>query len=167
MCTKSGIKLAPRTQLTEDRYEGFELVSRFFAYLDNYENDFEGYGGNVTEFIDKYVENQNIRCEKDSSIIDECKKNFETMLDYAQKMLGDRGFKKSVTSKSTPRARFEALSIGIALALKENPSLEIADISGWIDGEEFAKWTRSDAANNKTKLVGRINYVKSKLLAGE
>lgn len=160
-------KLAPRTQLTEDRYEGFELVSRFFAYLDNYENDFEGYGGNVTEFIDKYVENQNIRCEKDSSIIDECKKNFETMLDYAQKMLGDRGFKKSVTSKSTPRARFEALSIGIALALKENPSLEIADISGWIDGEEFAKWTRSDAANNKTKLVGRINYVKSKLLVGE
>lgn len=142
-------------------------MSRFFAYLDNYENDFEGYGGNVTEFIDKYVENQNIRCEKDSSIIDECKKNFETMLDYAQKMLGDRGFKKSVTSKSTPRARFEALSIGIALALKENPSLEIADISGWIDGEEFAKWTRSDAANNKTKLVGRINYVKSKLLAGE
>lgn len=168
-CVKNPVfnALAPRTQLTEDRYEGFELVSRFFAYLDNYENDYEGYVGNVTEFIDKYVENQNILCESDSAIIDECKTKFEDMLDYAQKLLGARGFRKSMTSKSTPRARFEALAIGIALALKENPDLEVVDISEWIDDEEFAKWTRSDAANNKTKLLGRINYVKAKLLAGE
>lgn len=159
--------LAPRTQLTEDRYEGFELVSRFFAYLDNYENDFEGYVGNVTEFIDRYVDIQNTRCQTETSIIDECKKRFEDMLEYAQKILGERGFRKTNTSKSTPRARFEALSIGIALALKENPDLEVVDVAGWIDGDEFAKWTRSDAANNKTKLVGRINFVKSKLLAGE
>ena len=33
--------------------------------------------------------------------------------------------------------------------------------------EEFAKCTRSDAANNKNKLVGRINFVKNKLISGE
>ena len=60
------------------------------------------------------------------------------MLDYAEKILGERGFRKTLTSKSTPRARFEALSIGIALALEENPELPVRDISSWIDGEEFA-----------------------------
>ena len=37
-CVKNPLfnELAPRTKITEDRYEGFELVSRFFAYYDNY-----------------------------------------------------------------------------------------------------------------------------------
>lgn len=53
------------------------------------------------------------------------------------------------------------------MALKENPALPVRDISEWITGEEFAKCTRSDAANNKSKLVGRIDFVKNKLLAGD
>ena len=44
-CVKNPLfnELAPRTKITEDRYEGFELVSRFFAYYDNYDADFENY----------------------------------------------------------------------------------------------------------------------------
>ena len=160
-------ELAPRTKVTEDRYEGFEMVSRFFAYSDNYENDFEEYTGNVTQYIDNYVEKQNELCENESQIIEDCRNRFNAMLDYAEKIFGKRGFRKTLTSKSTPRARFEALSVGIALALKTNPELPVRDISGWIDGDEFAKCTRSDAANNKNKLVGRIDFVKNKLLAGE
>lgn len=160
-------ELAPRTKITEDRYEGFELVSRFFAYLDNYENNFQGYTGNVTQYIDNYVKKQNQLAEKNEEIISSCRKRFLSMLDYAEKILGKRGFRKTLASKSTPRARFEALSIGIALALKEDPSLPKREISSWIDGEEFAKCTRSDAANNKSKLFGRIDFVKNKLLLGE
>lgn len=156
-----------RKENWEDRYEGFELVSRFFAYYDNYECDFENYTGNVTTYIDDYVEEQNKKAKKDDNIILKCRENFEKMLSYAEKILGKRGFRKSLTSKSTPRARFEALSIGIAVALKENPDLPVRDVADWIDGEEFAKCTRSDAANNKNKLVGRINFVKNKLISGE
>lgn len=159
--------LAPRTKITEDRYEGFEMVSRFFAYLDNYENDFQGYTGNVTQYIDNYVKMQNQLTETNDKMIVSCRERFVGMLDYAEKILGKRGFRKTLTSKSTPRARFEALSIGIALALRENPELPVRDVSSWIDGDEFAKWTRSDAANNKNKLVGRIDFVKNKLLLGE
>lgn len=159
--------LAPRTKITEDRYEGFEMVSRFFAYLDNYENDFPGYTGNVTQYIDNYVKMQNQRTETNDKIIVDCRERFVGMLDYAEKILGKRGFRKTLTSKSTPRARFEALSIGITLALRENPELPVRDVSPWIDDNEFAKWTRSDAANNKNKLVGRIDFVKNKLLLGE
>ena len=168
-CVKNPLfnELAPRTKITEDRYEGFELVSRFFAYYDNYESDFENYTGNVTTYIDDYVEEQNKKAKKDDNIILKCRENFEKMLSYAEKILGKRGFRKSLTSKSTPRARFEALSIGIAVALKENPDLPVRDVADWIDSEEFAKCTRSDAANNKNKLVGRINFVKNKLISGE
>ena len=73
---------------------------------------------------------------------------------------------KTPKAKSTPRARFEALAIGINAALKENPHLPIIDVSSWIDGEEFHNITSSDAANNRSKLIGRINFVKQKLLEG-
>ena len=165
-CTKNKKfnALAPRTKLTEDRFEGFELVSRFFAYSDNYFNGFSSYTGNVTEYIDKYVENQNIACVKDKTIINKYRDRFNRMLDYAEKILGPRGFRKSLSSKSTPRARFEALSIGIETAFAKKPDLQYKDISNWIDSEEFSKCTSSDAANNKSKLIGRIDFVKNKLL---
>lgn len=160
-------KLAPRTKKTEARYEGFELVSRFFAYSDNLNNGLKGYTGSVYDYIDKYIESQNNLCKTDSSIIIKCREDFESMLDYAEKVLGQQGFRKSLTSKSTPRARFEALSIGILMALKENPDLPVRDITEWIESDEFAKHTKSDAANNKSRLIGRITYVKNKLLQGE
>lgn len=159
--------LAPRTKLTEDRYEGFELVSRFFAYSDNYDNNFNKYNGNVAGYIDKYVDEQNKKCIRDNTIIPAYKKQFSAMLNYAEKILGERGFRKTTTSKSTPRARFEALAIGINLALKINPKLKDVDISDWIDGDEFAQCTRSDAANNKSKLKGRIDFVKNRLLGAQ
>lgn len=159
-------KLAPRTQLTENRYEGFELVSRFFAYSANYSDDYKDYNGNVTKYIDDYIEEQNKLCEMDEKILDDYKQKFVNMLDYAERILGNRGFRKTTSSKSTPRARFEALAVGISLALQEKPTLPAKDVS-WIDEDEFLKRTKSDAANNKSKLVGRIQYVKEKLLAGE
>ena len=141
--------------------------SGFFAYSDSYLNNFKNYDGNVSKFVDKYVAKQNELCEKNGKIILACKKKFEKMLDYADKILGPRGFRKTEKSQSTPRARFEALSIGIILALEENPKLPVRDVSGWIDSNEFTDCTRSDAANNKGKLRERIEFVKNKLLQGE
>lgn len=155
-------KLAPRSEQTEKHYEGIELVSRFFAYTDNYDDDFPEYSGNVAQYIDKYIEKKNEEWEKESTE-EEYQIRFENMLNYAEKFLGNRGFRKKEKSKSTPRARFEALSVGISLALKQIPDLGVSD-SSWIDEEDFSTTTRSDAANNKTKLVRRIKFVKDKLL---
>lgn len=157
-------EMAPRTAYTEKRYEGFELVSRFFAYTDSYSNDFSNYDGRVAQYIDEYVNKMNEMCNNDEKIIAKYQQRFNKMLDYAEKALGKRGFRKSETSKSTPRARFEALSIGIAIALKENPNLPIRNISAWIDSEEFLNCVKSDAANNKSKLKYRIDFVKNQLL---
>jgi hypothetical protein len=158
-------QLAPRSEKSENRYEGLELASRFFAYSHGYP-DFPKYRGNVMGYIDAYVIAQNKAVESNPKILIECKKDFDSMLDYAHHALGDRGFRKTPNSKSTPRARFEALAIGIIAALKENSSLPVRDVSGWIDSEEFYNVTSSDAANNRNKLIGRINFVKQKLLEG-
>lgn len=164
MCTKDENfnELAPRSKQTEKRYEGIELVSRFFAYLDNYDENFPGYTGNVALYIDKYIEQMNEKW-KISNQSTQYKTIFESMLSYVKKCIGSRGFRKKEKSKSTPRARFEAISIGIALALRQNPQLSSSDCS-WIDDAEFLAITRSDAANNKSKLKKRIEYVKNKVL---
>lgn len=159
--------LAPRTEQTEKRYEGFELVSRFFAYYENYSSNYNNYDGKVANYIDDYIEIQNKAAENDNNIIQNKKTIFDNMLDYAEKILGNRGFRKSETSKSTPRARFEALSVGIALALNENPDLKPKNVSDWIDSEEFGVHIKSDAANNKRRLIDRINFVKDNLLKDE
>lgn len=165
-CTKNELfnRLAPRPKSTEDRYEGFELVARFFAYSDNYETDFTDYDGRVANYIDNYVKGMNESFEHHPELRTVYQKRFESMLTYAEKILGERGFRKSLTAKSTPRARFEALSIGISLALTERPDIP-TDISvDWLDSEEFLKITKSDAANNKSNLRRRICFVKDKLL---
>lgn len=166
-CTKNELfnQLAPRTADVEARYEGFELAARFFAYFDGYHDNFKGYGGNVARYIDSYVDQQNTVCEKAPERIDACKKRFEDMLEYANKLLGPRGFRKTEKSRSTPHARYEALAVGIALALEKNPKLSVAD-TDWIDSDEFKKVTRSDAANNKSHLKARIDFVKNRLLKG-
>lgn len=159
---KKFIKLAPRSVKIEKRYEGIELVSRFFAYLDNYENDFPKYTGNVARYIDDYVETMNEKWKKDNQY-EQYNTTFESMLQFVEEYIGDRGFRKKDKSKSTPRARFEAISIGVALALRQSTNICSSD-SSWIDDADFLAVTRSDAANNKSKLKKRIDFVKDKLL---
>lgn len=163
-CTENATfnTLAPRSEQTEKRFEGFELVSRFFAYCDSYYNDYSDYTGEVAKYIDRYISKKNEEWSVKSEE-EEYKKTFEDMLNFAVLCLGERGFRKKAGSSTTPRARFEALSVGIALALKAKPNLTVSDM-GWLDSDEFITITRSDAANNKTKLKRRISYVKEHLL---
>ena len=61
------------------------------------------------------------------------------------------------------RVRFEAISVGVALALKERPDLHIDNVD-WLNSEEFKELTTSDASNNEGKLAARVEYVRDKLL---
>lgn len=166
-CSENSLfnKLAPRTADTEKRYEGIELVSRYFAYYDNWDDQYKKYDGRVQQYIDNYVKNMNKRFLKNPDLEDNYNAVFESMLKFIENNL-ELGFKKTPTSKSTPRTRFEALSVGTALALKEKPDMKSANYS-WIDTPEFLTYTKSDAANNKSKLIRRITYVKDMILKSE
>ncbi len=155
--------LVPRSKQAELRFEGFELVSRFFAYYDSFQSDFIGYDGQVAKYIDKYIEDKNKQWKTNDSEILTYKQRFDNMLNFAQQLLGKRGFRKTLNAKSTPRARFEAISVGIALALATGNHLN-PENNKWIDSDEFTEITSSDAANNKSRLMKRITYVRDALL---
>jgi len=157
-CSKNELfkKLCPISEKRTLRAEPQELILRFFAYSENKEN----YNNKVAVFIDEYI-----KYKKDNFTDDikkEMKNSFIRMLEFVNKNF-ENGFAKSKNAKSTPRVRFEAISVGVNLALLENPTLDIINID-WLDSPEFKKHTTSDSANNKNKLNGRIDYVKNKIL---
>ena len=147
------LKLCPLSETLKKRYEGQELVLRFFAYLNNYKK----FDHRVDQFVDDYV-NSN----KDTFNRDEYLKEFKGMLDFVDKNF-PYGFAKSKNAKSTPRVRFEAIAVGVALALRENEKLIVNNVD-WIESDEFRVHTTSHASNSPNRVTGRIEYVRDMLL---
>lgn len=149
------LKLVPQSQTNIARKENFELLFRFFAYSDRLSeySDSE----KVEDFVNRYAADNQNDFDKDRLT-----REFYNMLEFADKNF-PIGFKKAARSNSVPKARFEALSVGINLALKEIPNLNVNNID-WIDTDDFKEATTSDAANNKSNLLKRINFVKNKLM---
>lgn len=147
------LKLCPISDLMKKRYEGQELVVRFFAYLNNYQN----FEHSVVDFIDDYVENV-----KDSFNEDMMKIEFQKMLEFVEKYF-PYGFAKTKNAKSTPRVRFEAISIGVGLALRTNPNLKVNNVD-WINSDKFKYHTTTHSSNTLSRVTGRIEYVKNILL---
>lgn len=157
-CTQNKLfeSICPVTKTNKKRREDLELVLRFFAYLNNYEN----FVHSVRDFLDEYVESQNNTFNEKSF-----ENEFKNMLNFVDRYF-DFGFRKSKNAKSTPRVRFEAIAVGVGLALRENPDLKPNSMD-WLDSEEFKIHTTSHASNSKTRLAGRVEYVKDALLAGD
>lgn len=154
---KSEILLSTVCPVSDDkdkRGEYEELILRFFAYSDRYlevKHD-------VSMFLDSYLEDMN----ESSFVAEEYKQRFLDMLNFVNSYF-PFGFRKEASDKSTPRVRFEAISVGVCLALKEKPDLVPNDVN-WIQSDRFAKLTTSDASNNKNRLKNRIEFVRNSLL---
>lgn len=149
------VSLCPMNEGRVKRHERFEFVLRFFAYLNNYEN----FGHTVNEFLDAYLTNNLDNFDEASFDID-----FRRMIAFVKENF-PYGFAKTEKAKATPRVRFEAISVGVALALRVNPDLKINNID-WINSDEFKEYTTSDASNNEGKLKLRVEYVRDQLLKG-
>ncbi len=147
------IALCPISKSKAVRQERFELVLRFFAYLYNYQS----FEHEVNSFLDSFLA-ENLETFDETQY----QADFENMLGFVRDNF-PFGFAKSRNATTTPRVRFEAISVGVALALKECPGLHIENID-WINSEEFKYHTTSDASNNEGKLVARVEYVRDKLL---
>ena len=154
-CTQNHkfIKLCPLTQERENRRERFELVLRFFAYVNSYLE----FNHLVKDFLDVFlIKNM------ESFNEEQYNSEFERMLDFVEENF-PFGFAKSISDKRTPRVRFEAISVGVALALREKSDLKIKDVN-FIYSDDFKSVTTTDASNNATKLKKRIEFVRDHLL---
>ncbi|MCU0351176.1 MAG: DUF262 domain-containing protein [Flavobacterium sp.] len=138
------------------RGEKEELITRFFAFSNNYKNFLHSVKG----FLDEYVIETDKVFNADKK--KEMRQELIRTLEFVERTFPN-GFKKSENSKSIPRVRFEAIAVGSNLALREMPSLTVGNVN-WINSREFKEQTTSDAANNKSKVIGRIEFVKECLL---
>lgn len=138
------------------RGEKEELVSRFFALSNNYKE----FVHSVKGFMDEYIIDSNKSFSTDIQSLFETEL-FNTLL-FVQANFPN-GFKKSNVAKSIPRVRFEAIAVGTNLALREKSNLAVDNVK-WLESQEFKKFTTSDGANSKSKVVGRIEFVRDCLL---
>jgi Protein of unknown function DUF262 len=157
-------RLAPISTQNAKEREREELATRFFAYVDAFGNEFEGYRDRPSDYMFDFVRRKNE--ELSSAKVDAAalRKSFQSMLEFVEKSF-PTGFRKTAKASTTPRARFEAIAVGSSLALATKPSLSSgAETSSWLNEAEFQKILRSDGANNRKTLKGRIAFVRDKLL---
>ena len=147
-------RLCPVTVAKRKSGESEELVLRFFAYSDHYLE----FKHEVKKFLDHYMKTKNQDFDRE-----EMTQRFIDMLNFVEKYF-PTGFKKTPKATTTPRVRFEAIAVGIYLALKEQPDLVPKEVSTWLDSEKFKELTTSDASNSAKKLQGRIEFVRDALL---
>lgn len=151
-------KLAPLSDKKKSNGDHLELVTRFFAYL----NDLSSYDGKVLQFLEGFLAKS---VDRDETSVAGDLSEFSKTMNFIDTHFA-MGFRRTPTSKTTPRARFEAIAVGVALALREIPDLTkpATPVSEWLFSEEFQLVISADSANNKSQLLSRIDYVKNKVL---
>lgn len=153
-------ELCPIRESKLNREEDLELILRYFAYTES----FDEYNWNVRLFLNNYLEKKDWEIEKDKNILENMKENFFEMLDFVKNNF-DNWFKKRKSDKViNSRVYFEAISVWVWLALKESKKLNIQIIKKLLKNKTFAEIISSDWANAKSKFQARINSVKNALL---
>lgn len=151
-------QLVPLSEAKRKHKDDQELVLRFLSYSNNYE-DFDG---RVRVFHNQFIEDNKDLAQSER---ERMRSEFMKMLTFVNHNF-DYGFRKSENAKSVPRVRYEAISSGVILAIRENPSLtNRRDINtDWVLSDEFNEKVTADGANSKPKLKERIEYVRDKIL---
>lgn len=154
-------RLAPVPRKAEQEREREELVTRFFAYGDG----LEGYKDEVSVFLYNYVKKMNGVVQEQPELIETYRERFLRTMEWVARVF-PFGFRRGPLGTATPRARFEAIAIGSYLALQQRPELmeTLVDVSEWLGSQDFRRVTGSDGANAIGRLMGRINYVRDRLL---
>ncbi|EIK98303.1 hypothetical protein PMM47T1_03529 [Pseudomonas sp. M47T1] len=149
--------LAPLSDKKKSNGDHLELVTRFFGYL----NDLESYNGKVLQFLEAFLAKS---VDRGADFIAGDLAVFNNTMNFINAHF-PTGFRRTPTSKTTPRARFEAIAVGVALALRDNPGLvePATPVNEWMYQDEFQSVISADSANNKSQLLARIEFVRAKV----
>lgn len=131
-----------------------ELILRFFAYSEL------GEDGKLKgkKFLDHFVKLKN----QSPININVYETQFNNMLEFVNKYFPN-GFKKERDDILVPRVRFEAIAVGVNLALKKTHSLVPLNMN-WLNEPRFKQETTSDGSINSNRPSSRILYVRDMLL---
>ena len=156
------VKNSPLAKTVDNRQELEELILRFFALIEAYPN-FSTHKRGIGSMLDDYM-------DKTNEIFDEILR--VKLIDSYQKMLNfvDSSFKHGFSKRRdqpVSRVYFEALSVGVHLALKERPDLKVekVDTGIWLADSYFRNLIAGKyKTHTPEKMRQRIDYVKKKLL---
>lgn len=155
-CSKDATfrKVCPISAGKEARGEYEELVLRFFAFSESYLT----FKHDVAPFLDDFVKKHKKGFDEER-----LRDNFYKVMSFAETHLAPSYFARAGRENATPRVRFEALSVGIFLALEQNAHLNPTSFN-WLESNEFKQLTTSDASNNPGRLKARVEFVRDCLL---
>ncbi len=145
--------VCPLSPSRVSRRDHEEMVLRFFAYSGRYLK----FDHDVARFLNNYLRDKNTESDTEPR-----RKEFHRMIAFVKQWF-PAGFTKSASSRTTPRVRFEAISVGVHLALCEQPELRPSSME-WLDFKEFKLQTTTHASNSGPRLKGRVEYVRDMLL---
>ncbi|HZG45539.1 MAG TPA: DUF262 domain-containing protein [Allosphingosinicella sp.] len=152
-------QIAPLSPSSIKRRDYDELVVRFFAYTESYDE----FRRSVIEFVDDYIASKaDFDIERDGPPM---KREWRRMLQFVAENFR-YGFRKSKNNIRIPRVRFEAIAVGTALALRQKPNLKAdpTEVAEWAYGDEFTALVTSDGANSRPRITARIEFVRDHLL---
>lgn len=156
------IQLCPVGQKPGLRREREELVLRFFAYSERYSS----FRHDVQRFLDEYTIEKNHLYEggTDTAKLDRETKRveFARVMKFVAEFFPN-GFAKVAKASTTPRVRFEAIAVGVNLALSQMPELRPKQMS-WLDSSHFKALTTTHGSNSQARLAARIEFVRDSLL---
>jgi hypothetical protein len=161
-------RLTPLAPLVEKRQEHEELILRFFALYDAYPSFSFTDSTGISNYLDAYLYQMNDKAAQNPDLIKEKRKLFNQMIDFVSRSF-QYGFAKGNVHQVS-RVYFEAISVGSALAIKDNPLLSRTPESTltWLKtGELFRIVSGKYKTHSKNRIKERVNYVRQALLENE
>ncbi len=130
-----------------------DYVLRFFAFFDRYTS----FKHSVKDFLNDFTESTLHR-----PLLAERKSLFEATFRFLAQVF-PRGVK---SPKGTTTVNlFEAVAVGAALALKEEPFLKPLEDVSWLSSTELRRLT-TGATNSLPRVKGRIEFCRDRFLSG-
>lgn len=148
------VKHTAFTDKVMQRGEPQELIIRFFAFSDNY----MAFKTGMNTFLNDYTEKMNTNFDEKKMYGE-----FDRMLKFVDTYI-PTGFKKNEGSVKTPRVRFEAISVGVNLALRIEPKLKPKSVK-FFDSKEFSHLVTGGSHNSPSNVRAKIEFVRDNLLS--
>jgi hypothetical protein len=157
-------RLCPVSIGERNKREGEELVTRLLAFSDGLGSE---YRDRIGKYLDRWLKEKNSEAEKTPETVAGYRTRFQRIMGFVEAHFPN-GFKKKSAATTTPRGRFDAIGVGVWLAIQEDSTLEETGpkirVADWLDSDDFFTHTTSSAANVRSRILNRTEYVKYMLL---
>ena len=157
------MRLCPMAKYMKNRREEEELILRLFAFYELYPNYAVVESKGVARYLDSYLAEKNKSFNKEET--EKLRDMFYSLINFMEKVYQGQGFAKKKGAIGISKPYFEAIAVGISLALNSNPALK-AEFKNTL---EINKNNRNEfyrlidgryQTHTATKIKNRIEYVK-------